>query len=65
MLYAVRPDRGYFDLSEPGRVTIENDGFTRFTPAPDGRDRYLLLRDSQVPQVKEALTQLASQPPCK
>jgi hypothetical protein len=65
VLYAVRPDRAYFGLSAPGRVTVEEDGFTGFTPAPDGRDRYLLLNKAQVVQVKEALVQLASQPPCK
>jgi hypothetical protein len=64
-LYAVRPNRGYFGLSSPGRVTIENDGFTRFTPAPEGRDRFLTLSEAQVVRVKEALVQLASQPPCR
>jgi hypothetical protein len=64
-LYAVRPDRGYFGLSEPGRVTVEENGFTRFTPAPDGRDRYLILTEAQTPRVKEALAELASQPPIK
>ena len=64
-LYAVRPDRGYFGLSEPGQVTVEENGFTRFTPKPDGRDRYLILTEAQIPRVKEALVDLASQPPCK
>jgi hypothetical protein len=64
-LYAVRPDRGYFDLSAPGQVTVEENGFTRFTPAPDGRDRYLILTEAQIPRVKEALVELASQPPCR
>jgi hypothetical protein len=64
-LYAVRPDRSYFGLSSPGRVTVEEDGFTRFTPAPEGRDRFLMLNDVQVARVKEALVELASQPPCR
>jgi hypothetical protein len=46
-------------------VTLEENGFTRFTPAPDGRDRYLTLTEVQVARVKEALVQLASQPPRK
>ena len=62
-LYAVMPDRGYFGLSSPGRVTVEEDGFTRFTPDPQGRDRFLTLTETQIPRVKEALVQLASQPP--
>jgi hypothetical protein len=64
-LYAVRPNRGYFSLSSPGRVTVEEDGFTRFTPAPEGRDRFLILNELQIARVKEALVELASQPPCK
>ncbi len=63
VLYAAFPDRKYFDLSQPGKVEIERDGFTRFTPAPQGRDRFLLLNETQRPRVKEALVQLASQPP--
>jgi purine nucleosidase len=62
-LYAVFPDRGYFSLSPPGQVTVESDGFTRFTPAADGRDRFLILNELQKARVKEALVQLASQPP--
>jgi len=62
-LYAVLPDRSFFDLSPPGRVTVEADGFTRFSPSPDGRDRFLILTDSQIPRIKEALVELASQPP--
>jgi inosine-uridine nucleoside N-ribohydrolase len=63
VLYAVFPDRGYFELSAPGTVQIEQDGFTRFTPATDGRDRFLILNEMQRARVKEALVQLASQPP--
>jgi hypothetical protein len=63
VLYAVFPDRGYFGISAPGEVTVEEDGFTRFTPKADGRDRYLTLDTVQVARVREALVQLASQPP--
>jgi hypothetical protein len=63
VLYAVLPDRGYFELSPPGRVTIEEDGFTRFDAAEDGRDRYLRVDPAQVPRLLEAFVQLSSQPP--
>ncbi len=62
-LYAVLPDRNYFTLSPPGQVSIEADGFTRFTPDPQGRDHFLLLNETQAARVKEALVQLSSQPP--
>ena len=33
VLYAVHPDDGYFKLSEPGTISVLDDGRTRFTPA--------------------------------
>jgi len=65
VLAAVHPDRGYFDLSEPGKVTVAADGLTKFMPEAQGRDRYLILRPEQAPRVLEALVQLSSQPPDK
>lgn len=62
-LYAVHPDRGYFGLSEEGQVSVEKDGFTRFTPKRGGRDRYLTMDSKQQAKVLEALVQLTSQPP--
>ncbi|WP_165249877.1 nucleoside hydrolase [Paludisphaera soli] len=64
VLYAVQPDRGYFDVSGPVAVTIEKDGHSKFVEDPNGRSRYLILRDdSQKARVVEALVQLSSQPP--
>lgn len=63
VLYAVHPDRGYFGLSTPGSVTVENDGFTRFTPKAGGRDRFLKLDANQKARTLEALVQLCTQPP--
>jgi hypothetical protein len=65
VLYAVHPDRGYFDISLPGTVSVESDGATRFDPRPDGRHRYLILRPEQIPRVREAEVQLSSQPPSR
>lgn len=64
VLYAVLPDREYFDVSAPGTVNVKPDGFTEFTATPQGRHRYLILRPEQKPRVLEALVQLSSQPPC-
>jgi inosine-uridine nucleoside N-ribohydrolase len=63
VLYAVYPDRGYFGLSEPGRVTIEEKGVTRFTPSANGPHRFLTVSREQVVRCREAFTCLASQPP--
>lgn len=63
VLYAVYPDRGYFDLSPAGRVTVADDGYSAFAPQPEGRDRFLVLSAMQAARVQEAFVQLVSQPP--
>jgi inosine-uridine nucleoside N-ribohydrolase len=63
VLFAVRPDRGYFQLSPPGRVSVAEDGVTVFEAKSGGRDRHLILPPGGVPRVREALAQLVSQPP--
>lgn len=65
VLYAVRPDRGYFGVSEPGTITVDDKQVTQFTVGPTGRHRYLTVNPEQVSRVREALIQLASQPPAK
>lgn len=62
VLYAVRPDDSYFDLSPSGRVTVADDGFTKFEPGESGRDRYLIMDQIQAARVREALRYLVSQP---
>jgi hypothetical protein len=63
VLEAVVGDRGYFDVSPPGRVTVESDGFTRFDETSGGRQRFLVLRPERQARVLEALVRLSSQPP--
>lgn len=63
VLWGVRPDRGYFTLSAPGRVSIDDEGRTTFQESPDGRHRYLIADEKQIARVREALALLASQPP--
>ncbi|MEQ8853065.1 nucleoside hydrolase [Gimesia sp.] len=65
VLYAVRPDDGYFTLSQPGRVTVEDDGFLKFQPEELGRDRYLEMNPEQAIRVREVLRDLVSQPPAR
>jgi inosine-uridine nucleoside N-ribohydrolase len=61
-LYGLRPDAHYFDLSAPGRVTVDDKGQTHFTESAGGPHRYLILRDSEKARVLEALVLLATQP---
>jgi len=63
VLYAVLPERGYFGLSKPGRVTVGDDGVTRFAPSENGPHRFLTVSREQIVRCREAFTNLASQPP--
>jgi inosine-uridine nucleoside N-ribohydrolase len=63
VLYAIRPDRGYFGLSEPGRVALGPKNTTVFTPASSGNCRYLQLDPVRAARVLAVLETLASEPP--
>lgn len=65
VLYAVRPDRDYFGLSATGTITVDDKQVTQFAAAPTGRHRYLTVNPEQIARVREALVQLASQPPAR
>jgi hypothetical protein len=63
VLDGVLGSRGYFDRSPPGKVTVTEKGATTFTPDPQGKHRYLILKDAAArARVIEALVQLSSQP---
>ncbi|GAB5561813.1 MAG: nucleoside hydrolase [Synoicihabitans sp.] len=63
VLAAVYPDRGYFDLSAPGTVTVEDDGATRFDPDPNGLHHFLKMSAGQTERVREACVMLCVEPP--
>jgi inosine-uridine nucleoside N-ribohydrolase len=62
VLFAIRPDRDYFNLSKPGTIHLDSQGVTRFREDEGGKHRYLIPRGGPE-RVREALTSLASQPP--
>jgi hypothetical protein len=65
VLYAVYPDRGYFDLSPSGNITVEDDAATLFRPAKKGagKHRFLIMSPEQTARVREAIVQLSVEPP--
>jgi hypothetical protein len=65
VLYAVRPDGRYFDLSAPGTVRVSDAGLTDLVPQRGGRARFLLVDDVQRARALEAMVELASQPPTR
>lgn len=63
VLQAVWPDRGYFELSVPGKVEVQPDSFTKFIPAKDGRDRYLIVDRDRAARIRELFAAIVSEPP--
>lgn len=62
VLYAVRPEAGYFGLSRRGAATVDDAGGIRFTDDPSGRHRYLTVDDTQRVRIGADQVTLASQP---
>ncbi len=65
VLYAVRPDGGYFDLSEPGRLRLGEKNTTVFEINRTGNSRYLLLRPERVAEIRQLLVDLVTEPPLR
>ena len=63
VLWAIRPERGYFGISTNGNVAIDEKGFTTFTPEPAGNRYYLTVTPEQITRTREALAILSSEPP--
>jgi inosine-uridine nucleoside N-ribohydrolase len=62
-LYAARPQEGYFKLSGPGTIKIDEQGRTSFTPGEKGNHRYLIADPAQKEKVLAAYVELASAKP--
>lgn len=70
VLYAVYPDRKYFEMSGRGTTHVDDKGVTVFHHPdphiysdPEFRHQYLVLGEGQGGRVKEALVLLSSEPP--
>ncbi len=62
VLQAVRPDAGYFGLSESGKVFVEGDGIVGFKPDPNGSHRHMTLRSKQHGRIVQDMVDLVTQP---
>ena len=63
MLYAVKPNETYFKVSDPGTLSVSDDGRVRFAPAADGKHRYLIVDAAQKDKVLETYTAMVSAKP--
>lgn len=59
VLQAVEPEKRYFELSSPGKITIDAAGKSLFTTVNGGKHRYLLINGEQ--QIKATLNAIVNQ----
>jgi hypothetical protein len=62
ILYATRPDRNYFNLTESGAVHVDDKGLTHFTPNPQGNHYLLHVTQTQREVIRQVQVELSSQP---
>jgi hypothetical protein len=63
VLYATHPQENYFNLSESGTISVLEDGRTKFTPASDGKHRYLILAPALRERLLKTYIEVASAKP--
>jgi hypothetical protein len=61
--YAVHDTDGYFTLSEPGTISVTDDGRTTFTAGAGGKHRYLIADPAQKDRVTKLYTAMVSATP--
>ncbi|MDP9172076.1 MAG: hypothetical protein M3N54_15770, partial [Acidobacteriota bacterium] len=62
-LYAARPKEGYFKLSDPGAITVADNGKTAFAPSAQGKHQFLIADPAQKEKILAAYVELASAKP--
>lgn len=63
VLYAVEGAADYFGVSEPGTVSVTDDGHTVFTPSADGKHVILSVNKEQAARVKDYFIKLITEKP--
>jgi inosine-uridine nucleoside N-ribohydrolase len=63
VLYAARPKETFFRTSEPGTITVADDGRVTFRPAANGLHRYLIGDPAQKDRLIATYRELASVKP--
>jgi hypothetical protein len=63
VLYGVQPEGDDYRLSEPGTISVLDDGRTRFTPRASGTHRNLIANPARAQSLLAQYTALVSAPP--
>lgn len=63
LLYVVENSPEYFTLSEAGAITVDDKGYTSFTPSKDGKHRYLTVDRVQAQKTRQHFVELITAKP--
>jgi len=63
VLYAVEGTKNYFNISEWGRIEVDEQAFTRFYPDENGKHAYLSVTEEQTEIIKNRFVELISMKP--
>lgn len=63
VIQAIRAKDQYFDLSQPGKVTVASNGETTFKADTHGLHQYLRLKSENKIRIQELMRLLVSEPP--
>ncbi len=62
-IYLASPE--LFNLSEPGKISIDEKGFNHFTPQNGGKHRYITVNPAQAQQLLDLIVELTAKKPKK
>lgn len=57
VLYAIESKDSHFDVSSKGKITIDEKGFSRFTPSDQGKHLYLIIKNEEVQYIVNKLVE--------
>jgi len=63
VLYVMEPDSAFFNKTESGIITVDNNGVTQFTPSPKGKHYFLSVSKQQGDRIKNYFIRLISARP--
>ena len=60
VLYAIEPNQSYLHKSSAGKISIDEKGFSKFTPDPDGLHHYLILKKREISQALDRIVEVTT-----
>lgn len=63
VLYAAEGGDDYFSVSNNGKITVDDEGYTHFAEAPDGQHQYLQVSPEQASVLKDRFIEIITAKP--